>query len=365
MQSFRAILYGADVPLAGVNVEVRFNSGFLTIKNPSISIYADKITMTVGGFEHNEFYLHWLGDAEQPMSLKLVGKEDIAWLTKNAPAPLNLQFNQWHKRQRSIKAVWGSLLSAALACVLSLGMIWWHYDDVLGWLAHRVSLSQEEALGKSILSQLESEGDLIKQGLAVETVQTIGKQLTANTHYHYQWLIKNDKTVNAFALPGGIIVVHSALIAKAETPDELAAVLAHEVQHVERQHALKNMINSFGWAVTLVLVLGDVNTATAVIVHQLGNMVFSRDVEDEADRLGLQALINAKIKPEGMASMLKKLAKEPGVDLPEWLSSHPDIQQRIKTIETLLAEKTCSECKPLVFDWKKIQQDKLLQKPVS
>jgi predicted Zn-dependent protease len=223
-------------------------------------------------------------------------------------------------------------------------------------------VAQEEQLGHSVLTQVEASGELIKQGVAVEALQSIGKRLTKNSRYHYQWLIKKDKTINAFALPGGIIVVNSALIAKVDNPDELAAVLAHEVQHVEQRHALKSMINSLGWASALMIVLGDVNVATAVIAHQLGNMYFSRDREDEADRLGFQALTQAKISPNGMVTLLQKLAKEPNATAPEWLSSHPDIAGRIQSIQQMIKKQPCTDCKSLVFDWQKIQHDKVLSK---
>jgi len=357
MQLFKAILYGGDSPLAGAPVDVVLSGDCLSINAKKIHVNCDNIIMSVGGFDHNEFFLHWYAPTGEAYSLKLMGKTDITFIMANAPPSLKQQFNKWHQRQLSIKLVWASLSGIAGVFVLSLGLLWWQYDAVLSWLTQQVSVRQEEQLGKSVLAQIESNGDLVKQGLAFDTLKNIGKQLTLNSRYHYQWFIKKDKTVNAFALPGGIIVVNSALLAKADNADELAAVLAHEVQHVEQQHALKNMVNSLGWAAALMVVLGDVNAATAVIAHQLGNMYFSRDSEDEADRLGLQALIHAKIAPEGMVTLLQKLAKEPGANPPEWLSSHPDIAQRIKTIQNLLKERPCKACQPLLIDWKKIQQD--------
>ncbi|GAB6140922.1 hypothetical protein JCM14076_16510 [Methylosoma difficile] len=362
MQTFQAILYGGDLPLAGQAVTANFIGELLLVKAHSISVNGSQIVMGVGGFEHNEFYLHWQTPDGVAMSLKLHSKNDIAIVMADAPASLSQQFGKWQQRQRSIKMVWGSLASLAIAVVFGVLLLWSNYDNALGWMARQVSVPQEEQLGKSVLAQIESQGGTIKKGVAFNAVKSVGERLTENSRYHYQWLIKKDKTVNAFALPGGIIIVHSGLIAKAENADELAAVLAHEVQHVERQHALKNMINSLGWAAALMVLLGDVNTATAVIVHQLGNLVFSRDSEDEADRLGLQALIHAKIKPDGMVSLLQKLAKEPGADVPEWLSSHPDIQARIATVQQMLKQQACPTCLPLALDWQKVQADQALLK---
>jgi beta-barrel assembly-enhancing protease len=239
-------------------------------------------------------------------------------------------------------------------------LLWWQYDYVVAWAADHISIANEERLGNSLLEQIKSDGDVIEKGLAVKTVQDIGNRLTQGSHYHYRWLVKKDKTINAFALPGGIVIVHSALLAKADNANELAAVLAHEIQHVEQRHSLKNMIHSLGWAALLMVVLGDVNTATAVIIHQVGTMYFSRDIEDEADRLGYQALVHAKITPDGMVTFFQKMAKQAGGDLPAWVSSHPATSDRIQTIQKMLQEQPCTECKPLQLDWKKIQADKAL-----
>jgi len=365
MQIFKAILYGPELPLAGAAVDANFSGDCLCIKARAMVVACEQVTMSVGGFEHDEFYLHWYSPTGEAFSLKLMGKNDIAVVMDNAPSPLSQQFGKWHKRRLSIHLVWSSLATISAAFVLSFGFLWWHYDETVSWLANRVSIPQEEELGQSVLAQIEGDGDIVKEGLAVETIQNIGRQLTQNSRYHYHWLIKKDKAVNAFALPGGFVIINSGLIAKADNPDELAAVLAHEIQHVERRHALKNMINSLGWAAALMVVLGDVNAATAVIAHQLGNMYFSRDSEDEADRLGLQALVTAKIKPTGMVTLLQKLAKEPGANTPEWLSSHPDIAERITSVQKMLEEQPCEVCLPLVFDWQKVQQDKALAKVQS
>lgn len=357
MLSFNGILYAADLPIAGVDVEACFKADSLYINTTSVFVSIKSITMRIGGFEHDELHLDWLNAEGQPYTLKPYSKNDIAYVIENAPPALKAQFSQWHKRRRTIKLVWSSLATVCAVSVVSLGMLWWRYDEAVSWLASQVSIQNEERLGNSVLKQIEADGKVIRQGLAVETIQTIGQRLTKGSRYQYQWLIQQEDSINAFALPGGIIIVNSMLIAKAENADELAAVLAHEIQHVEQQHALKRTINSLGWATGLLIVLGDVNAATAVIAHQMGNMFFSRDIEEDADNRGFQALVQANISPAGMISLLEKLQKEYGGGDLEWFSSHPDIAKRIKNIQALHTEQPCASCEHLVFDWQKIQQD--------
>jgi len=102
--------------------------------------------------------------------------------------------------------------------------------------------------------------------------------------------VSPDTEVNAYALPGGIVVVNRGLIEKARTADEVAAVLAHEVQHVEQRHSLKGMVNSVGVAAVLMVVLGDASAITAVLAHQAGSMAYGRDLETQADLAGVQAM---------------------------------------------------------------------------
>ena len=241
-------------------------------------------------------------------------------------------------------------------------LLWWQYDHALTWVAAKVPVSSEEKLGQSALEQIKADSEIIESGVAIKAVQDIGSQLTQGSRYKYQWFIKKDKSLNAFALPGGIIVVHSGLIDAADNPNELAAVLAHEVQHIEQRHSLKNIINSVGLATVLMVVLGDVSTMTAVIAHQAGAMYFSRDLEDEADRLGLQALTRAKIAPHGMVSFFQKLEKEQGGNAPAWISSHPQTSERIQTIQSLIQASPCMDCRSLVYDWPAVKRVLMIKK---
>lgn len=353
MKTIIALLFGSNLPLAGLEVSVRFFGDDLCIDEKMLKINCDNITFSVGGFDHNQFFLNWNASDGKPYALRILNQADISYLIENSPDSLAIQFKQWQKVRSRITWVWSSLASITALVVICSVVLWWQYDQVVTWATSYVSIPQEQKLGESLLTQIEANGEIIKTGAAIESIQSIGKQLTQDSAYHYQWLIKKDKSVNAFALPGGIIIINSGLIAKLDNADELAAVLAHETQHVEQRHTLKRMVKSLGWAAMLIVVLGDVNIATAVAVHQLGNLYFSRDIEDEADRLGYQTLLKAGINPEGMLSMLNILNKIPKLNPPAWLSSHPDISERIKTIEAMLNQQPCIKCTSIDIDWEK------------
>ncbi len=365
MKNFSATLYGPNLPIAGSMVEAHFSSECLRVEgqeaNVEVNVEVKQLTSSIGGFEHRDLFLHWRDQANNEWALS-IAQNEIAAARVGAPPALWPEFEKWQGRKRYINGVWtvvGSLVGAILLCLV-LG--WWQYGRLVGWVADQISVARELQLGNSVLAQLKQEGDIIDQGEAVRAIEQIGQRLTKGSRYQYQWLIKKDKTVNAFAIPGGIIVVHSALLAKIENADELAAVLAHEVQHIEQRHTVKNMINSVAWATGLMLVLGDVNAATAIIIHQVGSMSYGRDSEDEADRLGYHTLVKAKVNPSATVTFLEKLKQQPGADIPTWISSHPATTDRIASFQKLLKEQPCHDCRPLAMDWKAIQNDPRLGK---
>lgn len=384
MQLFNAILYGKDLPLTGADTEAGFDAASGNLICGARRIASGDITLRVGGFGHDELHLDWTDADGEAFTLKPRGKADIAFVIAHAPPLLQQQMAHWHQRRLSIRLVWSSL--AALACVITAaaGLLWWRYDEALTWAASHVSVENEQRLGRHVLETLEADTEIIRSGAAVEAMKSIGSRLTEHSRYDYQWYVQKDDTVNAFALPGGIIVVNSALLRSAESPEELAGVLAHEVQHVEGRHSLKSMLNSLGFATVLLVVLGDVSASTAVIVHQIGNMYFSRDIEEEADEKGFHALVNAGIPPAGMISFFQKLqgengetrsggaagsggpdsgetdSRESGSGALAWLSTHPETGKRIEKLQRLYESHPCPACTPLDLDWERVLQDDAL-----
>jgi predicted Zn-dependent protease len=169
--------------------------------------------------------------------------------------------------------------------------------------------------------------------------------------------VSEDREINAYALPGGIIVINAGMIEAADSAEEIAGVIAHEVQHVEQRHTLQQMIHTAGWAAVLAVALGDVSAITAIVIHQLGNLRNSRKLETQADVEGLKALAKADIPLNGMASLFRKLKAEQerrGGEGVAMLSSHPATDERIADIEALARSLSC-ECQPLEIDWPAVQ----------
>lgn len=148
--------------------------------------------------------------------------------------------------------------------------------------------------------------------------------------------------VNAFALPGGAVLVTDDLIEMAETPDELGAVIAHEVAHVDERHVMQAVWRSMGLGVVLDAVLGGGTGAGQQLILLMGSFAdlrFSREAEREADRRGMALLHAQGLSSQGMATFFERIAaKEEGEGaalVKELMSSHPESLRRAKALRGL------------------------------
>jgi len=357
------LLFGPGLPHAGVATTCAINEHSISIASHQLAVPLSALKADIGGFDHDQLQLHWQSTAG--VYMVIAGAPDAQkQLLGLLPAPLVAGLKGWRIATFSQKTVWNSLIYGAGLIVLLVCIGVWQYDRMLGWAANRVSIETEQKMGKAVLASYNRQQDIITSGAAVDFVKSVGNQLTQGSPYTYQWLVVKDDMVNAFAMPGGIVIVNTGLLKKAGNANEVAAVLAHEVQHVEQRHALKNMMHSAGVAAVVMLVLGDANAAMILIAHQVSTQFFSRQVEAEADLKGAQLLLKQHIQPNGMASFFKRLSKEEPKNgqVPEWLSSHPDTQHRIHLAEQFAKQHPCTDCKSLTWDIEAILAN--IQQPV-
>ncbi len=149
-------------------------------------------------------------------------------------------------------------------------------------------------------------------------------------------IVINSKIANAFALPGGRMVIFSGLLDLAKEPNSLIGVLAHEYAHIKEQHATRLMISNLGMATILSFALGDVSGGA--VVASIGQMAlgaaYSREMEEEADQIGVQLMSDLAYDVKPMIPLLKELSrKKPGNPMFELINTHPGIEHRIKELE--------------------------------
>lgn len=158
-------------------------------------------------------------------------------------------------------------------------------------------------------------------------------------------IIQDDEMLNAFATPGGYIYVYTGLIKYLDSPDHLAGVLGHEIAHAEQRHTSKTLQRQMGIQVLLNVILGQDQGAVTQILNQVGELQFSRSAETEADEFSVTYLSNEASPYEctGAAGFFQKLQEEgSGSRVPEFLSTHPNPDNRIENILETATAINCS-----------------------
>lgn len=211
-----------------------------------------------------------------------------------------------------------------------------------------ISPAQEKELGTVILSQIRNSLKVVNDPELEAYIQSLGTRLVSagsNTQFPFTFLIVADPAINAFATPGGIIVVNSGLIQTAENESELAGVMAHEIAHVKQRHLARayanagqiNIATALGVLAAIVAgaynpEVGSAALHSAIAAGAQAQLSFSRANEQEADRIGLELMANAAYDPKGMPEFFGRLQKRTQHDTNpalEFLSTHPITLSRI------------------------------------
>lgn len=209
-------------------------------------------------------------------------------------------------------------------------------------VAARVPIEYERKLGEQALDWLDSNGLFQQSQLEPEVQQDVAERFTEFTHdlplaAHYQLEFRAAPAVgpNAFALPGGVVVITDQLIQSSDVPEEALAVLAHEIGHVERHHALRHLLQDSATAVLAATVTSDASSLTLAVSGLpvlLARTKYSRDFEAEADAYGFALLKRHDISPAHFANIMERLRaggdEEKEIDW-SFLSTHPVTAERI------------------------------------
>ncbi|MCP4488234.1 MAG: M48 family metalloprotease [Gammaproteobacteria bacterium] len=216
------------------------------------------------------------------------------------------------------------------------------------------NIEQEVEIGEKVYQQLLSKGLVETHPLLDQFINELGARLLAVVEHRarqYRFFIVRDGSINAFALPGGYIGVNIGLILRAQTQDQLASVLAHEISHVRLRHGLKLMEKSEGVSnATLLtmlagLLIGGGTDLGAALVYggaaggRQTMINYTRDFEYEADRLGITLLQGAEFDGRGMVEFFQLLGKISGNSESqniEYLRTHPVSANRISEVEARL-----------------------------
>lgn len=227
------------------------------------------------------------------------------------------------------------LLAAVLALLLVLP-------------AAPASAEDEAELGRRFMLEIRSQLPLVDDPAMTAYVQGIGERLVKSLGpqaFDYHFYVVPHPSLNAFAVPGGYIFVFTGLLARTETDDELAGVLAHEVAHVHGHHAIRQQTQGQMWSYAALLgaLLSAVNPvvgAGAIAAAQTAQLKYSREFEQEADYMGLRYATESGFDPHALGAFFKELLAEQRINpagVPAYMLSHPLTESRVGNVETIIA----------------------------
>ena len=220
-----------------------------------------------------------------------------------------------------------------------------------------IPYSLERELGEQAFVGYREELDLRVDPALQAFVEETGERLLGayegEVPYAFSYHVARDPQVNAFAMPGGYVVVLTGLIAEGETPEQVAGVVAHEVSHVLLRHSVRQMVNQAGIFTALAVFVDPLGAAELYTATSLLGLKFSRDYEAEADALGVELLHRAGIDPRGLPEFFGGLGG--ALKPPELLSTHPSDETRVETLRAQIAELPAKDYTPLEVDWERLQ----------
>lgn len=271
-------------------------------------------------------------------SLEVADAEWAAGLINACPS---LQGDRAEKQRFLRKiVVWSVAAILSLVLTLRYGM-----PLLADTLTPVVPWSMEERLGQAVEQQAlwQMSGGKPKfcqpddASPGARALKTMVDKLTAHAELPGPVSVRvlQSSMQNAFALPGGRVVLLSGFIEKAESADEVAGVLAHELGHVANRDSLRSIIHGSGVSIIAGLLIGDFTGGGAILLasQTLLSSRYSRENERDADRFGVNLMLKAGADPRALSRFLRRVAAFPGERSLELLNSHPVTEDRVAAID--------------------------------
>ncbi|MFB3926367.1 MAG: M48 family metalloprotease [Syntrophales bacterium] len=249
-----------------------------------------------------------------------------------------------------VSGIGGKFISRMIALLTVCGIV---FSCLSERASFAFSIDDENKLGKEIYDKLNRGNFLLRDKRANDYIEKLGNKIASqnsSTYFRFRFSIVNSSAVNAFATPGGYVYLNKGLITLVENENELAGVLAHEIAHVNARHIASQIEKSqkIGIATLAAIVAGAFlggggtgsEAALGISMATSGalQLKFSRENEEEADRLGMNYLVAAGYDGRGMLDFLKIMKNYEFYSnaIPSYFLTHPGTDERIHYIDGLL-----------------------------
>lgn len=296
-----------------------------------------EIAQTQGAYEGEEVRLEHGASLPQTVIV-----ENSTFLTAMQRATASGASRFHHPNQRPLRVRMTILAGVALMGVTAVFYIW-GIPGLAKLLAPHIPVLWEEQLGVSVLEQIAPSAKRCADQTRLAALDSIVTRLSravSDSPYRIRLTVVDRPSVNAFALPGGQVVVFRGLLEATETPEQFAGVLAHELQHIYKRHSTRSLIEQASASLLIAAVTGDFTGGLAYGIEGarvLGVLRYSRLHEGEADREGLRLLQTVGIDPAEMIAFYRIMEAQHSHDTAasSYLSTHPDTGDRIEKLTAL------------------------------
>ncbi len=238
-----------------------------------------------------------------------------------------------HHRRR----VLAPMLLAAAALVAVGAWLWFSSFSLARTIADMLPDKAFDSMGRAITESLARNGSCTDPD-GEAALRTMLLRLAGGREEMRQWKVRVARLglINAFTAPGGHIILSHELIRFSRSPDEVAAVLAHEMGHAKARHPETGLVRAAGISLISAVMFGETNLGgLAALLTQLK---FGRDAEHEADAHAVERMRAAGLRPQALATFLERMRKKAGDGgQPEMFSTHPATEERVRRIHRLAA----------------------------
>lgn len=317
----------------GIPVSLEFASGFLSIHSKANAKYIRK------QWELNKIYDHSLLDEKLIVRygekfpfevLILTELESINVLRGKLPEPKKDNIKDHFKKGGFQGLIYSGLILLILICLSYFFFIPWAKQKVL----KEIPMETEVRIGNQIFNGMSSD-------LKIDTTKSIllnkfYKKLNFPSDYPVKLYVVEEEVINAFALPGGNIVIYAGLLNKLNAYEQLAALIGHELTHVNNRHSLKTITDQISTSISLSMIFGDLSGLEGFVLDQvqsLNQLSYSRSLEEESDLTALKLMYQNGINQDGMLGLLEILKENEGSEIAlGFLNSHPLTEERVQYV---------------------------------
>ncbi|WP_445370747.1 M48 family metallopeptidase [Methylomonas sp. HW2-6] len=323
----------------------------IALQGTTLELIGDPCTtLQIGWSDHNG--RHALLCAEPGLFVTL--------LSLNLPQPAHAHLTALQTRQRQTLSGEKHRVPVYLGLIAAFfvgGYAALHYAAPL--IADLIPYEWEQKIGEVAFEHYQTGKRTIADQTVTDGVNAIVNRIDQfdGAEIAYQVAVVDADMINAFAFPGGYVVVTTGLIENADNPEQVAGVLAHELTHVLQRHGMRKLVRQAGMGVLIGIVFGDVSVLSQLIElsSQLDSLSFDRDQERRADDGAIEIMTAAGLSPQNLAAFFKKIQTADTLNgsIPVLLQTHPLTEERIQRV-TAAAE----PAQPFLFemDWGKVKQ---------